>query len=184
MKFENGIKNPMLVGMIELMKADDTPEHREMFVKEVLKSTFVSPVEITPPPVADENGVKRIAAGSQVSFPLIQSREGKKYFMAFTDLEELKQYQKEDNPNVFALKFDDYVSMLLKADDAGRMSEAVGVVINPMSSNIILVKDVIANMMLTKLAMEQGIDPVRYKRDKAVLKAMDAQIEAARKEKE
>ncbi len=175
MKYDKGIKNPMLAGMIELMKADDTPEHRDMFVQEMLKATFIAPVVITPPPVMDENGVKRIPAGSQVSFPLIHSKEGQKYFMAFTDLDELSLYQKQDNPDVFALKFEDYVSMLLKEDDAGRMSEAMGLVINPMTSNIILVKDVIANIMLAKLAKEQGIDPVRYRRDQENLKAMDAE---------
>lgn len=178
MKYDNGIKNPMLVGMIELMKADDTPEHRDMFVQEMLKSTFISPVEITPPPVMDENGVRKIVAGSQVSFPLIHSKEGKKYFMAFTDLDELKLYQKEENPNVFALKFEDYVSMLLREDDAGRMSDALGVVINPMTSNIILVKDVIANIMMAKLAKEQGIDPVQYRRDQRILQEMDEEMQA------
>ena len=157
MKFDKGITNPMLVGTIQLMKADDTPEHREAFVQEMMKATFVAPVEIDPPPVAGEDGVKRIPSGSQVSFPLLKSKEGDKYFMAFTDMDELHLYMKEDSPNVFALKFEDYVAMLLKEDGAGRKSDAVGLVINPMSHNLILLKDTIANLMLAKLAKEQGI---------------------------
>lgn len=184
MKFENGISNPMLVGMIELMKEEDTPERREMFVQEMMRATFISPVMIDPPPVKGEDGVNRIPAGSKVSFPLIHSKKGEKYFMAFTDIDELKLYQKEENPNVFALKFEDYVSMLLREDDMGRKSEAMGIVINPMSSNIIMLKDTIANLMLAKLAKEQGINPARYKKDVETLKAMDEEIAAGKKAEE
>ncbi len=157
MKIEKGITNPMLVGMMQLLKEEDTPERRDAFVQEIMRATFLSPVEIDPPPVMGEDGVKRIPTGSQISFPLLKSKEGDKYFMAFTDMDEFQLYKKEENSNVFALKFDDYVAMLLKGSEAGQKNEAVGIVINPMNHNMILLKDAIANLMLAKLAKEQGI---------------------------
>ena len=33
----------MLVGCIQLMKAEDTPEHRSMFVEELVKASFQAP---------------------------------------------------------------------------------------------------------------------------------------------
>ena len=34
MEFNKPVSNPMMVGSIELLKAEDTPEHRQMFLEE------------------------------------------------------------------------------------------------------------------------------------------------------
>ena len=34
MEFNKPVSNPMMVGSIELLKAEDTPEHRQMFLDE------------------------------------------------------------------------------------------------------------------------------------------------------
>ena len=56
MEFNKPVSNPMMVGSIELLKAEDTPEHRQMFLDELQKAKFLSPVVIDPVPVPDENG--------------------------------------------------------------------------------------------------------------------------------
>ena len=56
MEFNKPVSNPMMVGSIELLKAEDTPEHRQMFLDELQKAKFLSPVVIDPVPVSDENG--------------------------------------------------------------------------------------------------------------------------------
>ena len=35
MEFNKPVSNPMMVGSIELLKAEDTPEHRQMFLDEM-----------------------------------------------------------------------------------------------------------------------------------------------------
>ena len=35
MEFNKPVSNPMMVGSIELLKAEDTPEHRQMFLDEL-----------------------------------------------------------------------------------------------------------------------------------------------------
>ena len=46
MEFNKPVSNPMMVGSIELLKAEDTPEHRQMFLEELQKAKFLAPVVI------------------------------------------------------------------------------------------------------------------------------------------
>ena len=50
MEFNKPVSNPMMVGTIELLKAEDTPEHRQMFLEELQKAKFLAPVVIDPVP--------------------------------------------------------------------------------------------------------------------------------------
>ena len=40
MEFNKPVSNPMMVGSIELLKAEDTPEHRQMFLESFRKQSF------------------------------------------------------------------------------------------------------------------------------------------------
>lgn len=153
------ISNPMLCGAIELMRADDTPEHRRMFLDEMLKANFLSPAVITPPLQPDENGRARLTPESKVQFPMLTNPEGKQLFMAFTDWEELKKWSKGEKHPTLIMTFDDFAGMLLGKDKAGNMNPALGFVINPYSSNIIINKELIAQIVATKMA--QSGKPMR-----------------------
>ena len=48
MEFNKTVSNPMLVGALELMKAEDTPAHRNMFMGELTKASFLTPAIIEP----------------------------------------------------------------------------------------------------------------------------------------
>ena len=111
MEFNKPVSNPMMVGSIELLKAEDTPEHRQMFLDELQKAKFLSPVVIDPVPVPDENGRVTIARDAKVQFPMLSTEDGRKFFMAFTDWTELKRWRDEENQQTFAMNFDDYAGM-------------------------------------------------------------------------
>ena len=106
MEFNKPVSNPMMVGSIELLKAEDTPEHRQMFLDELQKAKFLSPVVIDPVPVPDENGRVTIARDAKVQFPMLSTEDGRKFFMAFTDWTELKKWRDEENQQTFAMNFD------------------------------------------------------------------------------
>ena len=108
MEFNKPVSNPMMVGTIELLKAEDTPEHRQMFLDELQKAKFLSPVVIDPVPQPDEKGQVKIARDSKVQFPMLSTEDGRKFFMAFTDWTELKKWKDEENQQTFAMNFDDY----------------------------------------------------------------------------
>lgn len=153
MEFNKPVSNPMLVGTIELMREDDTPEHRNMFVDELIKANFLSPALIDPEPAADAEGKLTIASGSKVQFPLLTAPDGKKFFMAFTDVSEYDKWQEKTRPlPTFSLKFDDYAAMLLHKSSEVNAPQAFGFVINPAGCNIIVPKEMVANIIAVRAA--------------------------------
>ena len=151
MEFNKPVSNPMMVGSIELLKAEDTPEHRQMFLDELQRAKFLSPVVIDPVPVPDENGRVTIARDAKVQFPMLSTEDGRKFFMAFTDWTELKKWRDEENQQTFAMNFDDYAGMLLRKDAQGNISPALGFVINPFGGNIVVTREMVASMIAAKL---------------------------------
>ncbi len=152
MELNKSVSNPMFVGAIELMRADDTPEHRDLFVNEMMKAQFLAPAVINPAPEQDENGEFHLVPNSQVHFPLLSTQDGKQFFMAFTDKTEMKKWQDQENQQTFALTFDDYASMLLTVDKQGNGNPAAGITINPYGANVIITKDMARNLMVAKMA--------------------------------
>ena len=153
MEFNKTVVNPMLVGSIQLMKEEDTPEHRNMFVSELQKASLISPALIDPEPVENGEGTLVIAPGSKIQFPMIFAPNKKSFFMGFTDMSEYKKWQ-EKNKNLpfFALKFEDYVGMLMRKDARGNVCPALGFVINPYGENVIVPRELVAGIMAARMA--------------------------------
>lgn len=166
MEFNKTVSNPMLVGCIQLMKEEDTPEHRNMFVTELVKASLQAPAVIEPAPVENAEGNLTIAPGSKVQFPMLATPDGKKFFMGFTDPAEYRKWAERNNslPG-FALKFDDYVNMLFRKDAQGNDSGALGFVINPLGDNVIVPREMVAGIMaartgqLRQMAAQRAADP-------------------------
>jgi len=133
------ISNPMLIGAIQVMKAENTPDHRKMFINELVKSKLLSPAIITPPPVPGEDGKMRLTKENKIQFPMLTAPDGKRFFMAFTDMPELKKWKTLDNQQSFVLTFKDYAGMTLKEED-----NVSGFVLNPYGENLVISKDMIA----------------------------------------
>lgn len=171
MEFNKSVSNPMLIGAIELMKEEDTPEHRNMFVEELAKASFLSPAIIEPAPTEDAEGNLAIAQGSKVQFPMLTGAEGMRFFMAFTDMAEYEKWQ-EKNPEqklpYFSLKIEDYAGIVLRRDARGNICPALGIVVNPFGANLIVPREMLAGMMSAKAAqMKQAagsnVTPFRTK---------------------
>lgn len=152
MEFNKAVSNPMLVGCIELVKAEDTPEHRNMFMTELTKAQLQAPALIEPAPGADGEGRLTLSPGSRVQFPMLSSPEGKKFFMGFTDPKAyLKWTEGNGEMPFFALKFEDYLNMLLSRDAQGNECQASGIVINPMGANVMVPKDMLARVVAARM---------------------------------
>ena len=153
MEFNKSVSNPMLVGTIELMRAEDTPEHRDMFVAEMMKASFLAPAVVDPKPTENAEGELVVAAGSKIQFPMLSAPDGKKFFMAFTDASEYDKWQEKTGVlPTFALKFDDYAAMLFHKNGDGANVLVSGFVINPVGCNIIVPKEMVANIMAARMA--------------------------------
>ncbi len=156
MEFNKNVSNPMLVGAIELMKAEDTPEHRGMFVEELAKAEFLSPAMVNPAPAEGADGELIPAPGSKVQLPMLSTPDGAKFFMAFTDRAEFGKWQeKNQKMPAFALKLEEYAAMILRREPNGSICPALGMVINPFGANIILPREMLASMMSARMAQAQ-----------------------------
>lgn len=151
MEYNKSVSNPILVGAIELMKADNSPEHRNLFTNEMLKAEFFLPAQITPEPSMDDKGQVKLTAENKVQFPMLTAPDGKVFFMAFTDKMELKKWKDEEKQHTFAAVFDEYASMILRKD-----SQAAGFVINPFGSNIVVPKEMIGSVIAARMAAQQN----------------------------
>ena len=159
MEFNKTGSNPMLVGAMELLKAEDSPEHRGLFISEMVKANFMAPVLVNPEPQPNESGELRLAPGSQVQFPMLSAPDGKRFFMAFTDKMEFQKWKDSEGKNTFAITFQDLVGMLFRKDSLGNESQAFGFVINPFGANMVIPKEMVASIMAASVKNGQPTPP-------------------------
>lgn len=133
MERPKAINNPMLVGAMELLKADNSTRHRDFFLQELMKAHLLTPAMVTPRPEKDENGMVRMLPDAQIQIPMLSTKEGVRYFMSFTDIQELKKWVKspEEGQQLLVFGFRDFAAMVKRAD-----SQCDGFAINPGGANI------------------------------------------------
>ncbi len=156
MEYNKSVSNPMLMGAIELMKAEPTPSHKKMVSDEIIKGIYLSPAKVTPVP---KPGETKLAPGSHVQLPALAAPNGKQYFMAFTDMAEFKKWRDEEGQQTLSMTFDDYAMMMFRKDQQGNVSPVAGMVINPFGANIIVPKEMVAQYISAKVAQERGTTP-------------------------
>lgn len=142
----------MLIGAIELMKADGSNEHRNLFVQELCRAEFMCPAIFTPAPVKGEDGEIKPAPGSKVHFPMLTTTDGKTFLGAFTDRREFEGWKKEGMYPV-AMSVKEYAAMLAKKD-----SPAAGLVINPGSTNLALPKEMLLSVLAAEMTKKEPAD--------------------------
>ncbi|MBE5873605.1 MAG: SseB family protein [Lachnospiraceae bacterium] len=146
MEFNKPVSNPMLAGIIELLKEDEE-KYKKEFWAEVLKAEYITPVYITPPPLRGKDGGMKIPPNSNIQFPTIGTEDGNKYLMAFTDKKEYDKWKPNAEKYIFTLNFDDYVGLLLQRNKEGGPNDTRGFIINPYGCNIIVSKEMIATLI-------------------------------------
>ncbi len=150
MEFNKTVTNPILVGILEVLKEEDSPEHRKLFLDELSEAKLMLPADIMPPPEIDADGRMHLAQGCRVGFPQLKAPDGKQFYLAFTDQMEMKKWKNEDSVPFFAVKLEDYAGMLFGQDSNGNASPANGFVINPFGNNIVVPKELVAIVMAKK----------------------------------
>lgn len=140
MNFNQKVSNPMLVGAISLLKAEDTPEHRIVMEDEIYKATFLAPVQIDPEPQKTEAGGILVKAGSKIQIPALIAPNGARFYMAFTDRTEYLKAEQKEGYYEAAFTYGDYMKLLFQNDPQNNYA---GFVINPYGGNIILPKEIV-----------------------------------------
>lgn len=141
------VRNPALTAAIAKMKAENTPQSRNAVINEMMNSVFLAPAIIDfgkNPPKPDEQGKVKIEKDTKISFTLINTQDGKTFFMAFTDWDELRKWNKNPGQQTLMLRFDDYASLLAKNEKAS------GFVINPYTENLRFPPEMVADLKKQK----------------------------------
>ena len=79
MELNKNVSNPMLVGVMQLIKADGKtpdPKHQEMFMEELDKAEFLAPAEVKAEVGPD--GEKLVNGKAQFRFPILTGADGRK----------------------------------------------------------------------------------------------------------
>ena len=125
--------NPKLKDAIAEMRKDNNPQTRNVVINEMMNSVFLAPAQVdfgANPPKPDADGKVKLEQDTKIGFKLIGTPDGKQFFMAFTDWDELHKWNKDPAQQTLMLRFDDYAALLEKN------TEAAGFVINPYNENL------------------------------------------------
>ncbi|MCR4617542.1 MAG: SseB family protein [Lachnospiraceae bacterium] len=170
MKFNVDASNPLLVGAIQLLRAEDTPEHRKLFSDELSKAQLLSPVFIEPAPLVDENGVTTVEKGAKIQFPILNANDGKKFYVAYTDVKSLKEAadsQGNATPEVYranyaSLGLDEFGALFAAPGPENAQNPINGIVINPFNENLVIVKDMAISLFKQKMDLiKSNIDKMK-----------------------
>jgi hypothetical protein len=130
----NLVTNPSLVSAIEKAREDSTAEAWADMVRAAEKARFITPVDISPLPAGGEGEARILKGNTSFSLHVLEDPESRlKYYMAFTDWEELGKWRAKPGQRVLILTFEDYARLVLD----GKMNMG-GFIINPYGGNVMI----------------------------------------------
>lgn len=143
------IENPKLVAAMQAVKKGDNRVTQAKVMEALLEAQLLIPISVEVLEEKDENGNERL-----IHFKMIQNTAKQSYFLAFSDLTELKKWKDEPDRRCAVMTFDDYAALVL---DTG--SDAEGIALDPFGSNLIMTKDIVRTLRREKrIQMGGGID--------------------------
>lgn len=148
------IDNSALKKAAAALRAENTQQNFNAVVNQMMRAAFFAPAKIETgetPPKPDEKGRVQLPKDTKITFALLKSGEGKNYFTAFTDVEELNKWQNRPAGQVMLLRFDDYARML-KGND-----KVDGFVLNPFTENLRFSSEMVASLLKQRSEMLQKV---------------------------
>ncbi len=126
---KNPTFNPKVKEAIAALKAENTPQNLNVVINELVRSPLLAPavfdLQGQPAPKPGPDGRVQLPKNTKVSLVMINSPEGKHYYLAFSDWEAVRAWKAKPGQQIIALSFDDFTNMAEKNKDAA------GLVINP-----------------------------------------------------
>lgn len=146
--------NEGLVKAMEALKADENTETQRVMIEKVLMAKFFTPVDVLDAEGNPLRGQGRVAIpkDAKFNFKLIQNVKGENYFTVFTDIDEFRKWSKTSTVNTIVVVFPQIAQLV-----AQKKENVHGLVINPMSQNIIFSQEAIQNLLdaMRKVAEQQ-----------------------------
>lgn len=137
------IVNPELVRSANFIFQENerqniSPKLWQILFGEIFKGEYIIPVDGSKL-IVDKNSGREfnISKDSKISFPVLENKDGKKYYPFFTDWNEYRKFDMNTQYTIMAAGFKDMERFVDKAD---------GIVINPFGANIILNYDMLSTI--------------------------------------
>ncbi len=138
------IENPALVYAMYEMKDKKTKEAEAKFITELRRATFITPAVVE---VKGEDGEFRIAENSsqkgdtRIQFMMLQNDKKERFLPAFTSMEEVRKWRKEERFQTVVCKFDQYINIVASDPEGPK-----GLAIDPYGSNILLSRELLEGL--------------------------------------
>lgn len=144
------ITNPDLVDVIKEIKRGNKKE--DFFWKEIFKAKFLCPINMELGKTSKKENQKIVLEKeTSISLLSIDNEQGEHFLMAFTDWDELKKWNQNENQQTLILSYEDYQRMITKNDSVYQ-----GMVINPFGENIVLDESILANTRKKEQTIQRG----------------------------
>lgn len=142
---------------IAALKAENTPQNLNAVINEMVKSPLLAPAVFdlngAPAPKPGPDGRVQLPKNTKISLMMVNSKEGKHYYMAFSDWEAVRDWQKnagsKSSQQIMMIRFDDFANMLQKN------TEASGLVVNPGENSFRLESPLVLSIKKQKDALLQ-----------------------------
>ena len=134
---------------LKVLHQENTPQNQGKVLGLVVeRALFLAPAVITPAP--QQSGAPDGRKQATIQFQLITTKDGRPFFPAFTDADELRKFagNPEQRP-VGGATLDDYVSLV------ARNEKACGFVVNPWGLSLTLDRKTVANLAEKKKEVAQ-----------------------------
>lgn len=150
--------NPKVKETIAAFKEDNSPKNLNNILNELVRSPLLAPavfdLQGQPAPTPDADGRVQLPKNTKISLVMVNSPEGKHYYLAFSDWDAVHEWQAKQPKaaqQIILLRFDDYANMIAKN------AEASGLVINPGDNSLRLERPLIESVKKTKDEVSQKI---------------------------
>ncbi len=158
------VENPRLKTLFEQLRQQNTNEILNLVFEEIaIRAHYLSVIALSEEPQPIDNVTATIRQGTVLKFPMLITQDGRQFYPAFTDWEELLKWQKTETPKTLILSFDDYVSMILPRE------ETDGVIINPFGDNFMLDRKLLNHLKTQKDLNTKGVSSQTITKDTEVL---------------
>lgn len=159
--------NPRLKGLLAAARVKRTQEYIKditnlIFEEIATQAHFLSVVELSQEPVANEDGTAIFQKDSMMRMPMISTQDNKHFYPVFTDWGEIRKWTNCPSNKTMILAFDDYAEMIVKD---GKIE---GIAINPFGANFILDRKTIEHIQTRKDIITKGVSKQKVAKDTQV----------------
>lgn len=129
----NPVANPALNAAAKKLRQENNPQNLNVVINELTRAIFLAPAKVEVNgqlPKPDANGRIQMPKDTRVTFSLLKASDGRSFFPAFTNEEEMRKWTQNASNQVMALRFDDYARMLQQNDSVA------GFVVDPFGDNL------------------------------------------------